>query len=299
MLKQSLVCLTLCAHFVVILVTSISNAHAQSAKSYGSAIDAYEIVDSYTTSNEGGSGSSGSSNGKNVYLERVIAVRNEGLELEYDLPADASEEERARYWQFPARVFKPTVGPLQLLNRDDLDQRLDGWLEAAKWERSVCGSWIFTWNAFKVECDPNTVLLLIDKISLRSFELNEGATYTDAIALAPGHLHRTAGSTLNQVFVAQLNVNPDVVKLQQAESDVAVGEIIQKPVTMAEALNKRQLEEVTGSISVTLEGNKAGQVWKRTKVTTLKILAPDGTLESRVATEVTERHPLSVSVKSH
>ena len=104
----------------------------------------------------------------------MIAARDTGIELEYDLSRDAKAEDRARIWQFPARVFKPSNGPMQLLNASELEARLEVWLKAAGWDRSVCGRWIFTWNAFRIDCDPQSIIKAIEAIDLWSFDLRVG-----------------------------------------------------------------------------------------------------------------------------
>jgi hypothetical protein len=91
--------------------------------------DLYELTKSYETSMETSDGSSGSSQGQDALLERVIAVRPDGLELEYDVPKSDSS---GAYWQFPVRVFRPVGGELQLLNRAELESRVDGWLKKGK-----------------------------------------------------------------------------------------------------------------------------------------------------------------------
>ena len=48
--------------------------------------DEYEIVQSYETSEKSEDGSSGSSSGHDVLLERVIAISENGIEFEYDVP---------------------------------------------------------------------------------------------------------------------------------------------------------------------------------------------------------------------
>ena len=122
--------------------------------------DTYEITLTRDSAQQGSHGSSGSSHDKDTIIERVIGLRADGLELQYDLPSAATADERAGNWQFPARVFKPFGGPAQLLNGPELEARVDGWLKAAGWPRTVCGHWIFTWNAFRIECDPQSVLAM-------------------------------------------------------------------------------------------------------------------------------------------
>src|SRR5262249_37418222 len=67
--------------------------------------DTFEIVQTRESVQQGSHGSSGSSHDKDTIIERVVGVRADGLELEYDLPKATAPEERAGNWQFPARVF--------------------------------------------------------------------------------------------------------------------------------------------------------------------------------------------------
>lgn len=85
----------------------------------------------YETSRQSNDGASGSSNGRDTILERVIGIRENGLELEYDLPKNTKSEDRARNWQFPVRVFRPSGGSTRLLNRPELEVRIEGWIKAA------------------------------------------------------------------------------------------------------------------------------------------------------------------------
>lgn len=274
-----------------LLMATAGLAHASSPNPMTG--ETYEIIKSYVTSEQTSDGSSGSSSGHDRFLERVIAVRDTGIELEYDLGRDATTEDRARNWQLPARMFKPAHGPMQLLNADELETRLEGWLKAGGWDRSVCGRWIFTWNAFHIDCDPQSIVKTIDEIDLRSPDLREGAAYQDASALAPGIIVRKAASAKRIIFTTLLQVDPVAVHRARAEADVATGEILQKPVTLEAALAERAKEQVSGTISVSFETDVTGIIWKRTKVTRLELKRPDGTSESRTATETVERHKMS------
>lgn len=223
----------------------------------------------------------------------MIAIRGTGIVLEYDLSKEAKAEDRARYWQFPARVFKPSNRPMQLLNASELEARLEGWLKAAGLDRSVCGRWIFTWNAFRIECDPQSIIETIVAIDLRSHAFREGAAYQDAEALAPGVIARKAVGPNGAIFAVMLEIDPATVRRARAEADVAMGEIMQKPVTLEAALGERAMEQVSGTISITFETDGAGSIRKRTKVTKLEVKRPDGTSESRTGTETVERRNVS------
>ena len=262
----------------------------QSAPKVG---EEYEISKRYETSQQTSNGSSGSSRGRDALLERVIGVREGGLELEFDLPKDATADDRARNWQFPVRVFRPSSGPMQLLNRPELEARVEGWLKAAGWTRAACGRWIFTWNAFRIECDPQSIIKTVEALDLRSADLREGASYQETEARSSGTLARKAAGPNGETFAVTAEIDPDAVRRARAESDVAVGEMMQKPVTLDAALRERAKESVSGTISVTFDTDIGGNVRRRTKVTKVEIKGPDGRYESQTATETVERRPVS------
>jgi hypothetical protein len=255
--------------------------------------DTYEITLTRDSAQLGGDRSSGSSQDKDTIIERVIGVRGDGVELEYDLPKATTAEERAGNWQFPAQVFKPFDGPAQLLNASELEARVDGWLKAAGWPRTVCGHWIFTWNAFRIECDPQSVIKTVESFDLRSAEPREGAPYLDAEALGSGKLARQPAGPDGAIFSVEMPVDPDAVRRAEAESDVAVGEIMKKPVSLDAALLERRREIVSGTISVMFETDPAGNVRRRTRVTKLDIKGPSGQSETRTVTETLERRLIS------
>ena len=252
----------------------------------------HEVVirKSYENSSETSDGSSsGSSRGSDSILQRLVATREGGVEFIYDLPKSASKEDRARSWQFPAHVFQPNQGSLELLNKGELESRLATWLKSAGWDRSVCGRWIFTWNAFRIECDPQSVIESINAFDLRVSELREGTLYSDSNATEPRALVRKPSEAGTTKFIAEFTVNPDAVRRARAQSDVAVGEIIRKPVLPEAALRERMKEEVSGTTSITLEAGDEGQVRRRIRVTRLKTKRSDGSTETEISTETVER----------
>jgi hypothetical protein len=259
--------------------------------------DTYEITLAKDSAQQGSNGSSGSSHDKDTIIERVIGLRAEGLELQYDLPNAATPDDRAGSWQFPARVFKPFGGPALLLNGPELEARVearvDAWLKAAGWPRTVCGHYIFTWNAFRIECDPQSVIKTVQAFDLRSADLREGAAYQVADARGSGKLARKAGGLDGATFSVEMPVDPDGVRRARAESDVVVGEIMNKPVSLDTALRKRATEIISGTISVAFETDSAGTVRRRTKVTKLDITGPGGPSETETVTETLERRLIS------
>lgn len=275
----------------------LAHASAQASQPFSQVGEAYEITKSYETSQESSDGSKGSSRGTDAFLERVIGRRDGGLELEYDLPLDATAAERARNWQLPVRVLRIDGGRMKLLNAEQLEERLEGWLRAAKWDRSMCGRWIFTWNAFRIECDPQSIIAALEEIDLQSQDLRDGAPYLDTRAIEPGGLVRKGDGSTAPAFSAVTRVDPSKVHLERAEGDVATGEIMQKPVSLEAALLQRSKEQVSGSILVAWETDEAGVARKRTKRTTMEIKRPDGIVENRTATQVVERRRVSATLR--
>ena len=255
--------------------------------------DTYEITLTKASNKRGSNGSLGSSHDKDTIIERVIGLRTEGLELQYDLPNAATSDDRARNWQLPARVFKPFGGPAQLLNGAELEARVDAWLKVAGWSRSVCGHWIFTWNAFQIECDPLSVLKSIQSFDLGAADLREGAPYREFDARSSGKLVRKTDGLGGAIFSVEMPVDPDAVRRARAATDVVVGEFMNKPVSLDAALRKQALEIISGTISVAFETDSTGNVRRRTKVTKLDISGPDGPIETQTVVETLERRLIS------
>jgi hypothetical protein len=255
--------------------------------------DRYELVRSYETRSERGEGSSGSSQGHDTLVERVVSVRSDGLELEYDLPKDMDAQARASNWQFPVRVFRPNGGTTQLLNRPDLEARVDRWLKKGKMSRAACGHWVFTWTAIKIECDPDSAVAIVESYDLRSPELREGNLHREKEALAAAPLTSQSHGREGSTFVARMEIDPAAVRRGRAESDVAAGEILGKPVTFEAAAELRAKEVISGTMSVTFATDRAGRVKRRTKVVKLEIREADGRRESNTATETLERRLVS------
>jgi hypothetical protein len=275
------------------LLLSAGVAQAGTVREAPQVGDTYQVTLVKDSAQHGSNGSGGTSHDQDTLVEQVTGARADGLELQYDLPSTTTAEERTRNWQFPVRIFKPVDGPAQLLNAPELEARLDGWLKAGSLSRDACGHWFFTWNAFRVECDPQSVLKTVELYDLRSADLHEGAPYRDSGAASPGKLARKAGGAEGETFVVEMPVDPDAVRRARAESDVILGEIVKKPVSLDTALQGRAGEIISGTISVTFETDPDGNVRRRAKVTKLDIKRPDGRSETQTVTETLERRPIS------
>ena len=99
-------------------------------------------------------------------------------------------------------------------------------------------------------------------------------------------------------MAVELEADPDAVRRARAESDVAVGEIMHKPVTLEAALRERAKEAVSGTISVKFDTDSDGNVRRRTKVTKLQTRKADDSSETEVVTQTLERRLISEPSRS-
>ena len=235
-------------------------------------------------------GSSSSSTDQDSYIEQIVAVRPDGLELNFDL-APESEEDRADTWQLPTRVLRPGHGRIQLLNRAELEGRRDRWLKRGKMDSAACGHWIFTWNTFKIECDPESALDLIRHIDLDAADIREGALYHDPAALAPMPLRRTANGLTGAIFSARLEIDPEKVRREAANGDVVVAGLSNRKLTPEDALKAHAGDKISGSITVTFDVDSGGKPWRKESITKVETIKPDGQISDNTVDETIQRKP--------
>lgn len=213
-----------------------------------------------------GDGSQGSSHSRSTLVERVIAVRDGGVELEFDLPDGATAEDRARNWQFPARVFKPAGGAFQLLNPPELETRLRAWLVSAEIPETACGRWIFTWTSIKIECDPQSVLSTLEAFDMRP---GDATTYVEQI-------------------------DPEVVRRERAETDIAVAQMIgEAPLSIEAALQAHAAERYEGVKTTRYETDESGWVERRIVVSEIALIDAVRSDEQRTNTTTIQRRRLA------
>ncbi|MEM9725147.1 MAG: hypothetical protein AAF909_06775 [Pseudomonadota bacterium] len=149
-------------------------------------------------------GSSGSSRRGAVLLERVIAVGSKGVVLRLEPPTPRRAAPRPQDWRFPVEVLKRPDGGLELLNEADLEARIGEWLVQANLDRSAGGQWVFTWNVFKIECEPRSVLETLRPFDLRlpAGELTEGFALEEPGALGPARPQPERGGRCGTRFGA-------------------------------------------------------------------------------------------------
>lgn len=238
----------------------------------------------YETSSASSDGSRSSSSGNETQIERVIEASETRLLTELDLPDNTSADDRARVWQLPARFVRLVDGTVQLQNADELEARLDVWLQRGGMTRAACGQWIFTWSAIKIECDPQTVVEQIDALS--PFDLNpqSGEMYQHPMALAAAPLVASDDGGL----AVELDLDVAKVRQQRAETAVVTGQIVDEPVTLQAALEEQARIELSGAIRVSINFDPSTGIWRRVTRTSLRSRTIDGVTEDSTSTVTLE-----------
>ena len=262
-------------------------AHAQTEK----VGDTFLITRTEISESRSNQGSRSSSSANGALQERVVALRDGGVELEYDLAPGTDPEERANQWQFPARIFKPAQGPLRLLNTAELEARVDPWLRRGGMTRAACGHWIFTWNAFLIDCDPQSVLKAAEANDLRP-DLREGAPMGHRLARGTAPLVK-AGTR----YTVELPVDPEAVLNESIDSDLMVAEVSGRKMTREEARRGHAGETVSGTITIRFDTDSMGSVRRRTSVVKLERRGPGDAVEVETSTDTFERRPIANPAK--
>lgn len=273
-------------------------ACAQPARPADRVGDSFEIHLQTVSETLTDDGSSSSSRSGSALVERVTALRDNGVELEFDLPANATEEDRARAWQFPARVFRSSEGVLQLLNAAELEARVQSWLQLGGLRPEACGKWVFTWAAHKIECDPQSVLLMIASFDLRLNDLRDGAPYREAKASEPSLLRVESSGPKGAVLATRAEVDPASVRQEYAEAAAIAKAMIGDPASpIAAALEakaaSRADEQISGTIETTFKTDATGHVTERTRLIQIEITGGSQGAEKRTTTETTTRRRAS------
>lgn len=277
----------------MLLSTTISAAAAPAAPRQSRQGATYQLIRDVETAERGSDGSTSSSTDRDTLIETILQTDRDGVELAYDLPKSTPPGERADNWQFPLRVRKSFSGSLSLLNEPEIVQRIDAWLKKGGMTRAACGHWIFTWNAFKIECDPQSALETVRSFDLGPTAFSDGLTYQSADAEAPIVLHRIVDESDGVVFAGSGVVDADRARHEQAESDVVVAEISRKTLSLDDALRTRAKEQVSGTISVAFNLGRDGSARRRTTITKIRTTDPAGVIHDRTVTETLTRERLA------
>ncbi|NJC05833.1 hypothetical protein GGQ97_001626 [Sphingomonas kaistensis] len=247
------------------------------------------VRSSYQT-RETGEGSNSSSNGSDTVVEWLIDRRGASEVVELDYTADTPKEARTS-WQLPVRFLRTPGGEVQLLDPAGMEARVDPWLRRAKLTRAICGRTIFTWNAFTIRCDLDSVKELIAKYDLRSVTPREGAAYKAKGAATAAPLKRQQDGSA-QLLTATSQIDPEQFREAAATTAILVAEISGKKLAPEEARARFAANRYAGTITTTFTLDAGGEPIRRVEQLKLELVDEGGT-SVREETRTLERLPAS------
>jgi hypothetical protein len=273
------------AQLAILVLTAVACSQNDAPVHTDQIGDRYEIRLQQNTRSSGGS-SAGNSTSRGVLVEEVLSLSKDGIELEFDLPESTSEEYRSKEWIYPVRVFRSWDGGFQLTNEADLEARLKAWLERGEIDRSLCGTWLFTWTAVKIECDPKSAINTIAAFDMRTPNIGHGKTYKQSGGLGESAISADEEGDL----IATFAVDAEAVRNQRAESDVVVAEIMGgEPLPLDTALQRRADEEISGTIEVRFKLDPDQRLFEKVTRTDLIIRTKEGEEEKSSITTTLSR----------
>ena len=231
---------------------------------------------------------SGSSSGSDDLIETIITRTVSGEIVEFDLVLEAGEERPLWAWQYPIRVLRPAKGPMTVLNRDEMVSRRDRWLEESEISPDYCGHWSFSWTAFQIKCDPASALEIAKGYDLRLPGIEAGAPFLSELAAQPIALAKTGTSERHgSLFSGQAELDPQVLVDQAVETDLITAQILQKPMTEQQARTKAAESDPHGTITVIIQTDETGSVWRREQITRVTRCTDSGDSQETVETRST------------
>lgn len=234
----------------------------------------------------------GSSDDNDGIVVRYLGSSDGGQDLEYDLPDEATSRDREAAWQFPAKIRVSSDGSMILLNMADLERRRDRFLKKAGWSKQICGRWIFTWNAFKIECDPLSAFGIVEAFQAQPKLLADGAPFAMKGAVGAALMRCAPATGGGQKCTVALLLDADATRRELAEADVVIGDLTGKPISVAAAAKKRAETQIRGTVEVTFEADAAGVVERRTIVIHSEQLGPVGEKRTTFSTAILTRTKL-------
>ena len=245
--------------------------------SNGSALAAdgekYSILVSYETQTES-ENSSSSSRGRTLYSEQIISDSGDCSIKRFDIVDEERRERPLAEWQWPVEVENCGNGDRKILNLPAMEARLSSFLAAAEVPQDKCGRYYFTWNVFKVECDPQAILSNIETIDLGSLTLVEGAEYVRSGTPDSTLLRKVTAEDGKTKLKAVFAIDPSQFREETAQSQVIVQELTGEAISYEEALAEAQVIEVAGSTTIEFEIASDRSEITQTTVTTATIDEP-------------------------
>ena len=251
--------------------------------------DQYEISVRYETRSEG-NGSSGSSSGSNLYSEVAYPTQGACRTRRFDGIDDPERKRPLADWQLPVEVRECDDQPPVIVNQKEMLARLDAFLAAAKVSREACGKHYFTWNVFKIECDPETVLDTVAGINLGGIPLHDGADYEvprTGIRVTLALVETTPDG--RHTFTSSGAIDPAFLRQEAANTIMVVTEIMCEAVTREQAIAQMEDYQFSGEAKIVLVDDPATGTITQTVTSDVREVNAIGEVETRWTETVVTR----------
>ena len=236
----------------------------------------YYVIE-HQRSSESSDGSSSNSSGTDILLETFRGLEGGERRFTYDLPRDESGKTRSNFWYFPVDVIEDTLGNRRLANRQILEARISEWLAKYNIPRSLCGKYS-NGNGFpyRIDCDPEVVLEVIDGYVLRDPDVAVGAAYDHPMGEGQGEWKM---GTVPGILSAKMPVSAAKLREERVENQRVLAEMLEQPFDRDAVVAEMGAIQFSGEIEVTVEFDDVGAIARRTEHLRYQAVNPDGVRE--------------------
>lgn len=257
--------------------------------------ETFEIAIRYETRSEG-SGMSGSSRGGYLYREQIFASEGACRLRRFDVIDDPESPRPLALWEMPVEVRECEGQPAEIANREAMLERLNAFLSAAELPREACGRHYFTWNVFRIECDPDFALETVKRIDLGSLTIEDGAPFFvhDTGTRVKLKLVESRDQGLRR-FIGSGAIDPKTLREQTAKTIMVVAEVSGEEVSHEGAMAQIAEHRFSGEVSVTIVEDPVEERITLTVISETAETDAEGQTETRWREEITTREKVGTA----
>jgi len=267
---------------ICLAVEEISEGSSQSS----------QITYKRISKHESSTGGYGNSASHNAVLENIISNKDGFLEVEYSFANDVKwifDE-----WKLPARVSINSDSTLDLLNRSEIEARLQRLIESSPKVKRYCGENALARHSIMIDCDIDDVLDTLQTYNLHLGELADGSMYLEQGVLRAEPLARKDTSGSQAIFVVDLNMDPAHIREDYENnlrrSAAMTGNTFESILASDLNLSEGETPVYAGKRTVTISTDLSGNVQKIERSTLITINGGSQFIKTLTVNGVVERH---------
>ena len=170
--------------------------------------------------------------------------------------------------------------------------RRNAWLEQAGFTLEDCGKHIFTWNVFRIDCDPEDALGLLATVEIQPLGDFEGANVKLPLGRDPFVFVFSNTKDGKRQYRATQPLDDQYVRREAAENALIVAEIMGEELTEEQAIAQANALVIDGTVTITLEAEPGGPVRRRTIVVEKTVTDAEGVTEISNYTQTVDRETI-------